>query len=183
MSKGKEDATICCGDSDYKPLDEFYKKKEKFITSSYLSILCLLTLLAITRCETLKKAADYELGIKITDERVNNVCGQIDSRIRNLNNEIGECTKILEKLHRSQADTRDAKDALRAQDYRKLELISQQYQKEIISYVAEWKYMMSMKSTGNDKARADEHGPDYPGNPDEVGLNNLIGTCTDRFRF
>ena len=30
MSKGKEDATICCGDSDYKPLDEFYKKKEKF---------------------------------------------------------------------------------------------------------------------------------------------------------
>jgi len=30
MSKGKEDATICCGDSDYKPLEEFYKKKEKF---------------------------------------------------------------------------------------------------------------------------------------------------------
>jgi len=41
MSKGKEDATICCGDSDYKPLDEFYKKKEKFITRSYVPIHCL----------------------------------------------------------------------------------------------------------------------------------------------
>ena len=145
-----------------------------YVAQAMLADLIGYKLQAITRCETLKKAADYELGIKITDERVDNVCGQIDSRIKNLNNEIGECTKILEKLHRSQAETRDAKDALRAQDYRKLELISQQYQKEIISYVAEWKYMMSMKNTGNDKARMDEHGPDYPGNPDEVGLNNLM---------
>ena len=133
--------------------------------------------------EIFEKAADYELGIKITDERVDNVCGQIDSRIRQLKTEIGECTKIQEKLHRSQADTRDAKNALRAQDYRKLELISQQYQKEIISYVAEWKYMMSMKNTGNDKARNDEHGPDYPGNPDEVSANNLTRAVIDCYRF
>ena len=81
----------------------------------------------------------------------------------------------MEKLHRSQGDTREAINALRAQDYRKLELISQQYQKEIISYVAEWKYMMSMKNTGNDKDRNDQHGPDYPGNPDEVSINKFLG--------
>ena len=81
----------------------------------------------------------------------------------------------MEKLHRSQGDTREAINALRAQDYRKLELISQQYQKEIISYVAEWKYMMSMKNTGNDKDRNDQHGPDFPGNPDEVSVNKFWG--------
>lgn len=137
-SKGK-DMTPCCAASDYKPLDEFYKKK----------------------------AADYELGITITDERVDKVCDEIDSRIRSLRNEISECTKIHDKLNRSKAETSGAKSALRAQDYRKLELISQQYQKEIISYVAEWKYMISMKNTGNDNTRNDENGADYPGNPDE----------------
>ena len=39
--------------------------------------------------------------------------------------------------------------------------------------------MMSMKNTGNDKARTDEHGPDYPGNPDEVSANNLIRAFID----
>ena len=98
------------------------------------------------------------------------VCEQIDGRIKSLQNEISECTKIKEKLHRSQVETIQTKDALRARDYRKLELISKQYQKEIISYIAEWKYMMSMKRTGNDSARDDEIVADYPGNPDEVSF-------------